>query len=108
MKIEPSDSVNLDELSAKVEEMTRLRIAKREEELKTDWDRKIADALAGLNASVERVGNITKKLDDPLFKQTQIMPSLVITTTGPDRNSLLNRGGKRPRMELSSSKKQSD
>lgn len=39
----PTDSFNLDEVDVEIGEMTKYRIAKREEQLKQDWDSKIKE-----------------------------------------------------------------
>ena len=78
--------VNLEELDDELGEMTKYRIARREEQLKPDWeDQRIADTT--LHASVERFGKITTIQSDndrarepitaTLSKEGQVYPSRV-------------------------------
>ena len=79
---EAPDSVNLAELSQEIGEMTKYRTVRKEEQLKTYWERKIADQLATLDANVEKFGKITRQSIDKaeeinaatLLKKGQICP----------------------------------
>ena len=62
--------------------MTKYRTVRKEEQLKTYWERKIADQLATLDANIEKFGKITRQSIDKaeemnaasLLKKGQICP----------------------------------